>query len=271
MEGQHPTYLYKEPITTQRFTGKDLIDMGYTPAKWFGQVLAAANAGGLDSTAVRAMADGHAAQETKIIPPQVGLDFARFINSENEAEADNAEAVFATMGEPMKTPTVVSGAVMPDACPVGSLVMIPVGGVVSARNAVHPGMHSADVCCSLMTTDLGDVDPARALDIAHELCHFGPGGHRTPADTIPDEMVDRITEKPFYTTDVALNLAHHRLRTVGASNHFVYVGRSEATGHVHLATHHGSRGFGAHLLKNGLKAAEPFRRKRSPETLKQNA
>ena len=256
---------------SNHITGKDLIDMGYKPAKWFGQVLAAANAGGMDSDAIREMANEYVAQETKIIPTQSGLDFARFINPENGAEADNAEAVFATMHELMKTPTVVAGAVMPDACPAGSSGTIPVGGVVSTRNAVHPGMHSADVCCSLMTTDLGDIDPARALDIAHELCHFGPGGHREPVDTVPNEMIDRISKNPFYINDVAIDLARHHLRTIGASNHFVYVGRSETTGNVCLATHHGSRGFGAHLFKNGMKTAEAFRKKHSPDTLKQNA
>jgi len=253
------------------FSGKDLIDMGFKPAKWFGQVLSAANSGGMDSDAVREMANNLAAKETKIIPPQEGPTFDRFINPENQAEADNADAVFATMTEIMKTPTVVAGAVMPDACPAGSLGTIPVGGVISTRNAVHPGMHSADVCCSLMTTDLGDIDPAAVLDAAHKLCHFGPGGHREPVDTLPASLIQRIEANPFYFTEPALDLARHHLRTIGASNHFLYVGRSENTGHVHLVTHHGSRGFGAHLYKNGMNSAEAFRRKHSPETLKQNA
>ncbi|TIL63852.1 MAG: RNA-splicing ligase RtcB, partial [Mesorhizobium sp.] len=49
----------------------------------------------------------------------------------------------------LRTPTVVSGVVMPDACPAGT---IPVGGVVATRNAIHPGFHSADICCSMAIT-----------------------------------------------------------------------------------------------------------------------
>lgn len=256
---------------TQTYSGKDLIAMGFTPAKWFGEALATANAEGLDADGLRALAADMVAQEIRQIPLQESVAFERFINPENEYEADNARAVFDTMIELMKTPTVVSGAVMPDACPAGPQGTIPVGGVVSTRSAIHPGMHSADVCCSLMATDLGDVDPARALDIAHELCHFGPGGRRDPVDTLPADLESRIHANPYYQTDVALGFARHHLRTVGASNHFVYVGRSETTGRVFLVTHHGSRGFGAHLYKNGMKVAEAFRRKHAPDTLKQNA
>ena len=193
------------------------------------------------------------------------------IEAEHPEEVENLRGVAETMARLMRTPTLEAGAVMPDACPAGPVGTIPVGGVVSTRNAIHPGMHSADVCCSLMSTDLGDIDPARALDAAHALCHFGPGGRRAPVDDLPDALAARITANPFYTTDVALEFARHHLRTIGASNHFVFVGRSEATGRVHLVTHHGSRGLGAHVFKNGLKAAESFRRKHSADTRKQNA
>ena len=77
------------------------------------------------------------------------------------------------MKEVMKTPTVVDGAVMPDACPTGHVGTIPVGGVVATKNAIHPGMHSADICCSVMLTDYGKVDPKLILDEAHKATHFG--------------------------------------------------------------------------------------------------
>ena len=256
---------------TQSFSGKDLIAMGFAPARWFGQALATANAEGLDQAGLRALAADLAARETRQIPLQEGPAVARFIAPETAAETANAEAVFETMDALVRTPTVVFASIMPDACPAGPVGTIPVGGVVSTRNALHPGMHSADVCCSLMATDIGDVDPAGVLDAAHALCHFGPGGRRDPVDTLPGDLEARIRANPFYTDDVALPYARHHLRTVGASNHFVFVGRSEATGRVHLVTHHGSRGFGAHLYKSGMKSAEAFRRKHAPDTLKQNA
>ena len=51
-----------------------------------------------------------------------------------------------------------------------------VGGVAVAKNAIHPGMHSADICCSVMLTDFGKADPKEILDAAHANTHFGPGG-----------------------------------------------------------------------------------------------
>jgi tRNA-splicing ligase RtcB (3'-phosphate/5'-hydroxy nucleic acid ligase) len=36
-------------------------------------------------------------------------------------------------------------------------------------------MHSADICCSVMITDLGMVDPKAVLDAAQAVAHFGAG------------------------------------------------------------------------------------------------
>jgi len=49
------------------------------------------------------------------------------------------------------------------------------------------------------------------------------------------------------------------------------VGRSEQTGETIMVTHHGSRGFGAFLYKQGMKAAESIRKEMSPKTMKTNA
>ena len=65
----------------------------------------------------------------------------------------------------MRVPTIVAGAVMPDACPSGAAPgTIPVGGVVAAKDAIHPGMHSADICCSMAVSVFGDIDPTAVLD-----------------------------------------------------------------------------------------------------------
>ncbi|MDT9702579.1 hypothetical protein, partial [Streptomyces sp. P17] len=72
------------------------------------------------------------------------------------------------MDELMRTPTIVRGAVMPDACPSGSAPgTIPVGGVVATRDAIHPGFHSADICCSMAVSFFeDDMNPSALLDIA---------------------------------------------------------------------------------------------------------
>ena len=42
--------------------------------------------------------------------------------------------------------------------------LIPVGGIAVTKNAIHPSMHSADICCSVMMTNLGNVSPKMVLD-----------------------------------------------------------------------------------------------------------
>ena len=64
------------------------------------------------------------------------VDFYKNIRAETAEEISNVESVLSTMNELMKTPTLVGGAVMPDACPTGD-GQIPVGGVAVAKNAIH--------------------------------------------------------------------------------------------------------------------------------------
>ncbi|WP_446916796.1 hypothetical protein, partial [Klebsiella pneumoniae] len=67
--------------------------------------------------------------------------FFENIRADTAVEQQNIDYVRLSMQQLMRTPTVVTGAVMPDACPAGPPGTIPVGGVVVARNAIHPGMH----------------------------------------------------------------------------------------------------------------------------------
>ena len=67
------------------------------------------------------------------------------------ADLEEASAkICESMDVVMKVPTIVKGAIMPDACPTGPIGHIPVGGIAVAKNAIHPAMHSADICCSVM-------------------------------------------------------------------------------------------------------------------------
>src|SRR5690606_2569669 len=69
----------------------------------------------------------------------------------------------------------------------------------------------------------------------------------------------------------SLELARRHLGTQGDGNHFLFVGQSDKTGETILVTHHGSRGLGAHLYGQGMKAADAFRRDISPMIHKRNA
>ena len=47
------------------------------------------------------------------------LDFGKAIEATNKDERANVEAVTAKMNQLLKTPVIVGGAIMPDACPAG--------------------------------------------------------------------------------------------------------------------------------------------------------
>ena len=266
-----------EDVNLLSITGKDLINWGHIPGAQFPALLARAeamtNEGACPET-IRAALDVERPKDLPKIPLQAtgAVPFHENIRCETPDEEDNINKVRETMTALMRTPTVVSGAVMPDACPAGPVGTIPVGGVVATRNAIHPGMHSADICCSVMMTDLGEVDPKAVLDAAQSVTHFGPGGRRNGTRfTTSLKLLDAFRENRFLNDQKTIRMAQEHMGTQGDGNHFLFVGRSRNTGRVAMITHHGSRGPGAALYKFGMHVAEKFRKKLSPETLKQNA
>ncbi|HHS95043.1 MAG TPA: RtcB family protein, partial [Phaeodactylibacter sp.] len=206
----------------------------------------------------------------KIVEPhEEPIPYHVNIYAETPEEKANVEQVHTAMKELMKTPTIVNGAIMPDACPTGT-GQIPVGGIAVAKNAIHPAMHSADICCSVMMTNLGFMPPRKVLDIAQSVTHFGGGG-RSSLFAFPKELEEKIKDNRYLKTERSLNFAKSHLGTQGDGNHFLFVGQSERTGETILVTHHGSRGFGANLYHTGMKLAEKFRKEISPKTLSKNA
>ncbi|WP_174407709.1 RtcB family protein [Aquimarina pacifica] len=252
-------------------TGKTLIALGFRSGKWFPEAIAHINDNQLEGEAMHT----YLAQFKS--PPIVDLHkesapFIINIKAENELEETNVNSVIASMNTLMKTPTLVNGAIMPDACPTGSNGTIPVGGVAVAKNAIHPGMHSADICCSVMLTDLGKTEPKKVLDAAHANTHFGPGGRdRNTQYRFPEELLKEFKGNYMLNDEKMIQAARSHLGTQGDGNHFLFIGRSKITGNTMMITHHGSRGPGANLYTKGMKIAERFRKELSPETLKQNA
>jgi RNA-splicing ligase RtcB len=191
------------------------------------------------------------------------------IEIEGDDERANVASVEATMRELMRTPVVKAGAVMPDACPAGPPGTIPVGGVV-ASEAIHPGMHSADICCSMAISIFPKVAPSELLDAVQLITHFGPGGRQRGAQFRPsDRLMAGFRENALLSDGLSAAIEH--FGTQGDGNHFAYVGTMKSTGETALVTHHGSRAPGARLYDKGMKIAERFRREVSPQTLKQNA
>ncbi len=244
--------------------------MGFPEGRDLGAALDFVRANGIEGEALTAWV------RDNLPTPKIALQDAPAyrvnIEADNDLEAENVAKVRETMDVLMRAPTVRGGAVMPDACPAGPVGTIPVGGVVVTEGAIHPGMHSADICCSVMLTDMGDADPKAVLDAIHKATHFGPGGRPNGQRyTLSPDLLDGFRANMFLSDAKIVQAALEHLGTQGDGNHFAFVGRSSATGSTCLVTHHGSRGPGAGLYKLGMRAAEGFRKRLSPKTLPDNA
>lgn len=254
-----------------KISGNRLIELGFRPGKWFPEAMEFINSNELTENEIMEYLEQFKTPDP-IDLLTVPAPFNINIRPENELEEENVNSVVETMQELMKTPTLVSGAIMPDACPTGSKGTIPVGGVAVAKNAIHPGMHSADICCSVLLTDFGKADPKTILDAAQEVTHFGWGGRaREDQFRFPADLLAEIEANFFLNEQRCISAARSHLGTQGDGNHFLFVGKSKKTGNTMMITHHGSRGFGANLFKKGMHVAEKFRKVLSPQTLKQNA
>ena len=251
--------------------GATLIAWGFKPGKWFKDALTVANemrANGRSDDEVFAFLQGLMPVET--LMRTNSLPYSMFLDAENDLERDNAAAVARHMDALMRVPTLVAGAVMPDACPSGmAMGTIPVGGVVAAEDAIHPGFHSADICCSVaMTLFKREDDPRVLLDGIHQVTHFGPGGRPKMLEP-PREIMSAVAQNRFLAGLENLALGH--FGSQGDGNHFAYVGRLRSTGQLALVTHHGSRGLGAQLYKRGMAAARAHTAITAPKVPAHNA
>jgi RNA-splicing ligase RtcB len=266
------------PLST--ITGKTLMQWGLEPGAWFKDALPLANQMRGEGKTDRQIIDH--LFTLRVIPSVLegiplrtnNLPFERFIEPESEDEIQNVASVIAHMDALMRTPTIVRGAVMPDACPSGSAMgTIPVGGVVATKNAIHPGFHSADICCSMFMSVFKRVDPTdRVLDVAMKTTHFGVGkGNDYNILDYPEliNLVARFEYNPFLKG--LDRFALDQFMTQGDGNHFLYVGHVESNGAMAIVTHHGSRGLGAQLYKRGKAAAERHTRIVAPRVPLHNA
>ena len=248
--------------------GKYLISLGLIPSKYFGQIISYSNENGLSDTEILNYAKSIIPKE--ILPREFPIPYNINIAAESSDEEDNILEVIKTMDALMRTPTIVGGAIMPDSCPTGNIGQIPVGGVAVTKNAIHPSFHSADICCSVMATNLGRVNPSTVMDFAMDITHFGFGGREDRYD-LDESILNRILNNKFLNSEKSVELSKSHLGTQGDGNHFLFVGTLESTGDVCIVTHHGSRGFGANLFKEGMRVAERYRAEISPSTIRTNA
>ena len=216
-----------------------------------------------------------------LIAPRVhAAPLALAVDAETPEEAVNVASARARITELLHTPVVRAGVLMPDICPAGGgAATIPVGGVIAVENAIIPGAHSADICCSMFATFFPANHPVGELmDHLQAVTHFGAGGRPRGKQFTSAVLDEPVWENPFLKG--LRSRAQDFLGTQGDGNHFAYLGRIRfsdaqraaiaAAGHAGLAetiaghgagelhvlvTHHGSRGLGADLYKRGQAAA----------------
>lgn len=248
-------------------TGQTLLDWGFESGSWFGKAIqearyAQAEDMSLEDIREKVVRPLQPVKRNKVYmrstdtPSVMGN-----LTVDTEEERENHRGVRSAMEQLMRVPTVVNGAYMPDACPAG---IIPVGGVIRTLNEIHPGFHSADICCSVAYSNLGNTDPKAVLDKAMGVTHFGPGGRKRGYQYTPSASVMNGFRDNKYLSWLE-SLAIEHFATQGDGNHFLYVGKLKSTGDTIVVTHHGSRGPGAKLYKSGIRDAQHYVKEFAPD------
>ncbi|MEM1441619.1 MAG: RtcB family protein [Verrucomicrobiota bacterium] len=275
------------------FSGKDLIEAGWQSGPKFKELLEAARAleakGVTDPAYIlKHLERDFEKEDPMLLRREEPLPFSEAIEATCELDEKNIDAVRRQMNQLLRTPILEAGAVMPDACPAGSAeATIPVGGAISAKNAILPAAHSADICCSMYASifECGE-STSKMLDAVVDSTRFGFGG-RKPEDRVYHPVLEESVWSNPFLKGLEEHAAMH-LADQGDGNHFAFVGKIRVTRafvdslseaghetiaqHLHdragsrlddtdgvtfhtLVTHHGSRGLGAQLYKRGHKAA----------------
>ena len=259
-------------------TGNDLIAYGFKPGSWFKDAIEAANIAynnGSSSTEIHAIIQEYEPEAIPEVSMRTNsIPFNVFLDTANQDEINNKAKVIEHVDAIMRLPTVEAAAVMPDAMPSGSaLGTIPVGGVVATKGTIHPGMHSADICCSMAISVFNrDEDVSKVLDAAMKVTHFG-WGKRSKSEVRQYKDLNTLIKK-FDDNSFLKGLedqAEDHFMTQGDGNHFLYVGHIESTGQLAVVTHHGSRGLGAQLYKRGMIEAKKHTAIIAPRAPEHNA
>ena len=265
---------------------RDLIAAGWHEGRRLGGALRRARdlqSSGISREATLAQLEQEFPKQLAVILPRYeAAPLSEAIVPETADETVNVEAARARMLELLHIPIVKRGALMPDACPSGrSRALIPVGGAIEVENAIIPGAHSADICCSMFASFFPANHPTgEMMDHLQKTTHLGPGGRPRGL-----QWASPVLETPVWDNLFLSGLqsrARDFMGTQGDGNHFAYLGRIQFTdaqraafeeaGYTELAewivrreglfnvlvTHHGSRGLGADVYKRGQIAARKW-------------
>lgn len=261
-------------------TGKELIALGFKPGKDFAKLIPRANElRGKDPEGwVDLLRNEYPDAPPKLHMRRLPLSYSEAIRPRTEIEEKNLTMVRGLMGELMRVPVVKGGTIMPDSCPAGSAAAtIPVGGAIAVENAIIPGAHSADICCSVFATFFQETDTGSLMDALMTSTRFGQGGRQKNEFVEHPVLQEAVWSNPFLRQLELQAQAH--MADQGDGNHFAYVGKItldresllklEKAGYEQfksnleqdktysvIVTHHGSRGLGAKVYGRGQKIAE---------------
>jgi tRNA-splicing ligase RtcB len=274
------------PIMSMEIKARDLLAAGWHEGRRLSPALRRARdleATGLSRADVLVQLEEEFPKEPSVVLPRLeAAPLAEAIEAENGEEQENLLLVRQRMNEILHMPVVRRGAIMPDACPSGAFrAMIPVGGAIEVENAIIPGAHSSDICCSMFASFFPANHPTgEMMDHLQKVTHFGAGGRpHNPFWSSP------VLAEPVWDNPYLIGLRQRALDflgTQGDGNHFAYIGRVdftesqraalESAGYTELAdwitrrdgkfnvlvTHHGSRALGAEVYKRGHTAARKW-------------
>ena len=272
-----------KPRRGHGITGNTLIERGWRTGPILGRALRRARVLLAEGVSVEEVLRRIEREFPKVSPPWREMlskptpwREAMLVTSREDGE--NLGKVRVLMDELMCTPVIVRGAIMPDACPAGmGRATIPVGGAIVSKG-IHPGAHSADICCSMSVSLFQSERPTgELLDAIMSSTRFGQGGR--PRN---DRVAHPVVKERVWSNSFLKDLQHYaeiHMADQGDGNHFAYLGALDLSaeelatlrgrGHDDLAdrieavggrckalvTHHGSRGLGARVYKRGMDAA----------------
>lgn len=162
------------------------------------------------------------------------------------------EKTITQFSEALEHPSVLKGALMPDAHPGYT---IPIGSVIATNNVVFPQWIGYDIGCgvsSVMTNLHRDEVERNAQEIFEGICEAVPLGFKHQEKeqfwVIPEMSEEGL--KIFKEKD-----GLKQLGTLGGGNHFIELGHDE-DGCVWATVHSGSRGVGHGIAEHYMKLDE---------------
>lgn len=153
--------------------------------------------------------------------------------------------------EGMKQPSVVQGALMPDAH-VGKAV--PIGSVIATLGTIFPSWVGVDIGCGVCavptTFRRDDVFANRflLLDVIREAVPVGFRGHDKPTNWVYQGPRTKLAD------DLMKTVGAFQCHSLGGGNHFIELGYAEDDT-VWIVIHSGSRNFGKRIADHYMALA----------------